>query len=90
MSDDTSNETSSETADSREALRRARRAVAKATHPDRGGDAETHRRAMEALEAAGAPPPPTTAIRRRLREVVALPRTVREAYREGRDEDPAP
>jgi hypothetical protein len=75
--------------DAEEALRRARRAVAKATHPDRGGDVETHRRAMEALTAAGAPPPadPTAALRRRFRDLIALPRNVKAAFREGRDID---
>jgi hypothetical protein len=75
--------------DAEEALRRARRAVAKATHPDHGGDEETHRRAMEALAAAGAPEPadPVAAVRRRFRDVVALPRNMKEAFREGRDTD---
>jgi hypothetical protein len=72
-----------------DALRRVRRAVAKATHPDAGGDAETHRKAMEAVESAGAPPPsdPVRAVKKRFRDVVGLPKNMREAFKEGRDSD---
>jgi curved DNA-binding protein CbpA len=75
--------------DPEEALRRARRAVAKATHPDRGGDPQTHRAAMEALSRLEGPSPLDQVRGRvtgRLRELGRLPGRVRQAYQEGRGE----